>query len=61
MEERTYTTHELTEVMHVSEWTLRKYIRNGKLKATKIGRQYLIKEKDVRSFLEKGTTTENEQ
>lgn len=45
-----YTTKQLTEKLHVSPQTIRMYIREKKLKATKIGKHYLVSEMDLNNF-----------
>ena len=53
--ERTYTTQEAAEVLRVSAWTIRRYIRDGKLKAVALGQdprsQYRITAQALRAFL----------
>ncbi|PJE62559.1 hypothetical protein COU88_04330 [Candidatus Roizmanbacteria bacterium CG10_big_fil_rev_8_21_14_0_10_39_6] len=39
--------------MKVSLVTLRRYIKDGRLKASKVGREYFVSEEDIASFLEK--------
>ena len=53
--ERTYTTQEAAEVLRISVWTIRRYIRDGKLTAVALGQppriHYRITEKALRDFL----------
>ena len=52
-EEKTYTTGEISQILGVSEYTVRKKIRFGKLKAKNIiGRKgYVISESDLQDYL----------
>lgn len=53
--ERTYTTQEAAEVLRVSVWTIRRYIRDGKLKAVQLGHppraHYRLTAQALRAFL----------
>lgn len=46
---------DVLEVLPVSEETVRNWIRQGKLKARRIGRDYFIDPDDFQEFLEKGS------
>jgi len=46
---------DILEVLPVSEETVRNWIRQGKLKARKIGRDYFIDPDDFQAFLDKGS------
>lgn len=48
---------DVLEVLPVSEETVRNWIRQGKLKARKIGRDYFIDPDDFQEFLDKGSNT----
>ena len=50
-----YTVKEASNILGVTEATVRSYIILGKwnLKATKIGSKYLIKEQDISKFIDK--------
>ena len=45
------TTREVAKRLRVTVPTVQKFIRDGHLKAAKIGRTYLIDESDLRDFL----------
>ena len=45
---------EAAEALSLSHWTLRGYIRNGKLKAVRIGRRVLIEPDELQRLVEKG-------
>ena len=54
--EKLLTLKEVAGALRVSERSVFRYIHDGKLKATKIG-YWRISEKDLKSFLNKGTNT----
>ena len=43
----------------LSPWTLRQYIRQGKLKAVRIGRRVLIEPSELQKLVEQGRTGES--
>lgn len=49
-----YTLMELATMLDVTEVTLRRYIKDGKLHAKKIGGAYHISEDALKDFIEKG-------
>lgn len=49
---KVYDLDELCEVLKLNKQTLRIYIREGKLKASKVGRKYIITEENLKEFLE---------
>ena len=50
----------IAEELNVSVSTVRSWIRNKRLKAVRIGRDYRIKRADYEKFLEDRTTTDEE-
>lgn len=50
--EKLYTTEEVTEVLKVNMQTVLKLIKQNKLKAKKIGREYRVKESDLQALLD---------
>jgi excisionase family DNA binding protein len=54
-----YTLPELSERMNTAITGLRSWIKQGKLRATKVGRQYMVKGKDLLSFIETGNGTQD--
>lgn len=50
--DKLYTLEEARTYLRISDSTIRRYIRAGKLKATMIGRQYRIKDTDIQRFVE---------
>lgn len=47
------TIKNISEMLQVSEETVRRWIRNKKLNATQEGKSYLVKEEDLGEFVEK--------
>ena len=37
-----YDLDEVANILHVSTWTARKWVREGRLRAAKLGRRYLV-------------------
>ncbi len=52
-----YTTDQAAEVLQINSQTLRKWIREGKLPASKLGSDYRITGEDIKSFLDATKTT----
>lgn len=50
--EKHYSTEEVSEILGISTYTIREYIRNGSLKGFKIGREWRISESDLQEFLD---------
>ena len=48
-----YTLKDLAALLEVSVITLRSYIEQGRLQATKIGRSYRVTEEALKAFLDK--------
>jgi len=56
-----YTTAQAAEVLQINVQTLRKYIREGKLKASRFGTQeYRITGEDIKAFLDATKITKEE-
>ena len=47
-----YTVEQIAELLNVTKQTIYMYIRQGKLKAKKVGKQYIVTENNLRAFLE---------
>lgn len=56
--EKIYTPEMAAEMLHVSTLTLRKWLRGGQLTGVKVGRQWRIRESDLKLFLEYGQRDE---
>ena len=48
------TLHEVHDITKISVYTLRQYIREEKLRATRRGNKYLVLEKDLQEFMLQG-------
>jgi excisionase family DNA binding protein len=53
--EKLYTPEMAAELLHVSPLTLRNWLRGGQLNGVKVGRQWRIRESDLRIFLDPGS------
>jgi len=51
--ERRYYTFQIAEILNLKVTTIRKYIREGKIKAYTIGKEYVVKESELNSFIDK--------
>lgn len=47
-----YTVKELAKTLDITDITIRRYIRDGKLKATKLGGKYHISEEAVKQLID---------
>jgi len=54
LEKKFYNVYELVEILKVSSFTIREYLKAGKLRGRKIAKQWLITEEELNDFLEKG-------
>lgn len=52
---RVYTLDEVAEVLKITRRTLYTYVKEGKLKAVKIGREWRVSETALQDFLNIGT------
>jgi len=50
--EKLYTTAEVSNYLRVTEITIRRYIKDGKLKSQKLGRQHRITESSLKAFVD---------
>lgn len=48
-----YTVQEVAEKLKVDPETIRRYIKDGTMQASKLGNRYRITEEDLREFLNK--------
>lgn len=48
-------TKEASQLLRIHPETLRRFIREGKIRAYRIGKQKLIKEDELKNFIEKST------
>ena len=47
-----YDLNEVCEILNMNIQTIRIFIKEGKLKASKVGRKYVITQQDFKAFLE---------
>lgn len=52
MQEKILTPEQVSQILQVHPFTVLKFIKQGKLKASKLGRVYRIRETDVEYFLD---------
>jgi excisionase family DNA binding protein len=46
-----YTVSEVAEIVRVTEWTVREWLKSGTLKGSKPGRGWRVTEEDLHTFL----------
>lgn len=56
-----YTLEELSEQLNMDKQTLRNYIKNGKLTASKIGNKYFVTSDSVMEFMNNNRYTPKEK
>lgn len=54
-----YSIEEVTKILKVTQRTLYNYIKNGDLKAVKVGKYWRVKQEDLREFINKDTEEQN--
>jgi len=50
-----FTVEEVSEILKVTTLTLRRYLRSGELKGSKIGGQWRISQEQINDFLDKNS------
>jgi len=50
-----YTIEEVTQILKVTQRTVYNFIKNGDLKAVKVGKYWRVKHEDLEAFLASGT------
>ena len=55
MQENILTPEQVAKILQVHQFTVLKFIKQGRLKASKLGRVYRIRESDIESFLEQSS------
>lgn len=55
LEIKTYTVKEAEDILHVKSKAIRGYIKSGKLKASKVGRGFIIKSENIEKFIEQNS------
>jgi len=61
MQENILTSDQVAKILQIHPFTVLKFIKQGRLKASKIGRVYRIKESDVMQFLDQNTEKHSEK
>ena len=56
-----YTVQQVAEYLNLATRTIYSYIRSGKLKAMKVGREYRITQKELERFLDLRENGKEEQ
>lgn len=51
-EKELYSVKELEKILPITPLTVRAYIRKGKIKGSKIGKNWYVKKQDLEAFLE---------
>lgn len=49
--ENLFNVEELAKALRINKQTALRFIREGKIKAHKVGRAYMVKEKDIDAYL----------
>ena len=52
MDKKVYDLKDLEKELKIGRRTLREYCKEGRLKAKKVGRAYLVTERELMSFVE---------
>lgn len=52
-----YTLKEVAKILKVSRQTIYNYLKAGRLKATKIGKEYRVTKEDLEEFIRLGSNT----
>lgn len=58
MQERILTPSQVAQILQIHQFTVLKYIKQGKIKASKIGRVYRIRESDLENFLDQSSSNQ---
>lgn len=56
-----YTSEQVAKILQVHPQTVLKFIREGKLRGSKVGRGYRVKASDIDKFLEDTSSTQVEK
>ncbi len=59
MKDKFYTIYQVADQLEMSHKTIRNFISDGRLKASKVGKQWRIAEADLESFMNQGESTED--
>lgn len=61
MEDQFYTINKIAEILGMHHKTIRKFITEGKLPASKVGKQWRISEHDLSIFMEKNNVNTSDK
>ncbi len=61
MKEKFYTIYQVADQLEMSHKTIRNFISDGRLKASKVGKQWRIAEADLEFFMKQGESTDDKQ
>lgn len=59
MKDKFYTIYQVADQLEMSHKTIRNFISDGRLKASKVGKQWRIAEADLESFMNQGESSED--
>ncbi len=48
---KVYSLIEVSELLNITYPTVRKYVKEGKLRSQRVGRNYLVTDESIRNFL----------
>lgn len=55
-----YTVDELAKLLKLHPETIRRYLKKGKIEASKMGKRYRISDEDLKRFLEESKGSDKE-
>lgn len=58
---KVYTVEEVANSLGMNSRTIREYIRNGQLNASRIGRKYIINQDDYKAFVSSDQKLKNKE
>lgn len=58
---KVYTVEEVANSLDMNSRTIREYIRNGQLNASRIGRKYIINQDDYKAFVSSDQKLKNKE
>ncbi|MHB0978876.1 MAG: helix-turn-helix domain-containing protein [Thermoleophilia bacterium] len=57
--ERVYTVNQVAEMLQTAPLTIRRYLKAGKIRGFKVGKDWRITESDLQAFIDAGRPTEH--
>jgi len=54
--EKVYTVEQAAELLLVAPYTIRKWLREGKLRGVRAGRMWRVRDSDIQEYLDKNAT-----